>query len=371
MNYIKTIKKLSIIAIMITHNSYATMDFDLSGGFQFFSGDVFDLEKNQNKKKKDLRAPRFMTKGHISVKGKHKLDDESSIGADINILTTAKPSFNNGTYIYYDSTKFGRIELGSMKDAGRKMQITSLSVSTSQAWKYFAPLQDSDYPNASFITNTQVFINKDSKNHEYSRKFSYFTPKIGDKLRVGISYIPDSENIGGGLINATHPNNYKYKLDDGSLATISSAVKNAICYGVSYESNISDVIDFKIALNGGITVLTPDGPKTMSGFLQIADAYSATKPGNLAYYYAGVCLMRLGKFQDAISNFERYSNDDVIVKSMAEGSIGDAYVELGKSNEGIDHYLKASKISNTFTSPLTELRFKIANSLVGFGYNTT
>lgn len=109
---------------------------------------------------------------------------------------------------------------------------------------------------------------------------------------------------------------------------------------------------FKIALNGGITVLTPDGPKTMSGFLQIADAYSATKPGNLAYYYAGVCLMRLGKFQDAISNFERYSNDDVIVKSMAEGSIGDAYVELGKSNEGIDHYLKASKISNTFTSPL-------------------
>jgi len=62
--------------------------------------------------------------------------------------------------------------------------------------------------------------------------------------------------------------------------------------------------------------------------------------------------MRLGKFQDAISNFERYSNDDVIVKSMAEGSIGDAYVELGKSNEGIDHYLKASKISNTFTSPL-------------------
>lgn len=109
---------------------------------------------------------------------------------------------------------------------------------------------------------------------------------------------------------------------------------------------------FNIALHGGINVLTPDGPKTMTGFLQIADAYGSTKPGNLAYYYAGVCLMRLGKFQDAISNFEQYSNDDVIIASMAEGAIGDAHIELGKLNEGIEHYLKAAKLTNTFTSPL-------------------
>ena len=44
--------------------------------------------------------------------------------------------------------------------------------------------------------------------------------------------------------------------------------------------------NYDLALNG-------DGQ--FSGFLTIADSYSSTKSGNLANYYAAICLMNLGK----------------------------------------------------------------------------
>lgn len=47
---------------------------------------------------------------------------------------------------------------------------------------------------------------------------------------------------------------------------------------------------FKLALEGnGLN----------SGFLNVIDEYSSTKAGELATYYAGVCYLRLGEFENA------------------------------------------------------------------------
>jgi len=42
------------------------------------------------------------------------------------------------------------------------------------------------------------------------------------------------------------------------------------------------------------------------GFIDIADEYKSTRPGNLANYYAGICYLRSGQYEDAIDYLERF-----------------------------------------------------------------
>ena len=127
------------------------------------------------------------------------------------------------------------------------------------------------------------------------------------------------------------------------------AASNEIFYAQNYFERDS----FNIALNGGLNVQSSEGPKTMMGFKEIAEAYSSTKTGNLANYYAGICLLRAGKFDEAITYLEAFSGNDEMVAPMAIGAIGDANMELNKTDEAIKFYLSASeKSNNNFTTPL-------------------
>ncbi len=113
-----------------------------------------------------------------------------------------------------------------------------------------------------------------------------------------------------------------------------------------------DVDSFAIAVNGGKMVYTADGQKQMMGFEQVAEEYGMTKSGNLANYYAGICYLKLGKFEQAIERLEKYSLKDEMIAPMASGAIGDAYMEMNKLDEAIKYYLKASERSNNnFTTP--------------------
>ncbi len=98
-----------------------------------------------------------------------------------------------------------------------------------------------------------------------------------------------------------------------------------------------------LALNG-------DGERL--GFLDIIDDYGSTKSGNLANYYAGICYLKMGEYENAIDYLKKFESDDQIVSSMALGAIGDSYVQLGDIDKGIDYYLKAAKNNeNEFVSP--------------------
>ena len=109
---------------------------------------------------------------------------------------------------------------------------------------------------------------------------------------------------------------------------------------------------FRLALNG-------DG--NYFGFLQIADNYSVTKTGNLANYYAGICYLRLGNYNNAIEYLKNFDSNDALIAPIASGAIGDAYMELGNAQEAIDFYLKAANQSkNKFTSPIYYMKAALA-----------
>ena len=89
------------------------------------------------------------------------------------------------------------------------------------------------------------------------------------------------------------------------------------------------------------------------GFLDIANDYKFTRAGNLARYSAGVCYLHLGQFQDAIDFLDKYSKKDKVLGSLAIGATGDAYVELGDLDKGIEKYIEAADFAqNSFNTPL-------------------
>lgn len=104
----------------------------------------------------------------------------------------------------------------------------------------------------------------------------------------------------------------------------------------------------RLALNG-------DG--TNLGFIDIADEYSSTKAGNLANYYAGVCYLNMGEFESAIEYLDQFSGTDEILSVIAQGAIGDAFLELNQPEEALEYYTKASKINdNNFVIPIYLLK---------------
>lgn len=101
---------------------------------------------------------------------------------------------------------------------------------------------------------------------------------------------------------------------------------------------------FNLALNG-------DG--TYPGFLDIIDEYGSLPVGNASKYYAGVCYMRLGQYEDAIDMFNKFDSDDMMVGAMSLNLIGDANMELGNKEEALKYYLKAERqAKNDFLSPI-------------------
>lgn len=105
-----------------------------------------------------------------------------------------------------------------------------------------------------------------------------------------------------------------------------------------------------------------NGDGTALGFIDIADQYSVTPSGNLAQYYLGICYLKKGQFEDAITHLEEFDGTDQIVGPQATGAIGDANLELGKTDEAITYYLKAAEQNvNSFTSPLFLKKAALAN----------
>ena len=100
---------------------------------------------------------------------------------------------------------------------------------------------------------------------------------------------------------------------------------------------------FKLALNGAEGKL---------GFVGVAEEFSGTKAGNLANYYAGMSYLNLKDFQNAEKYLLAFKSDDQVLKALALGGIGDAYVETNKIDDAMAYYKKAAEANdNDFTTP--------------------
>lgn len=96
-----------------------------------------------------------------------------------------------------------------------------------------------------------------------------------------------------------------------------------------------------------------NGDGNALGFLDIIDDYGSSKSGNLAKYYAGLCYLRMGNFEEAISYLEDHEPSDQIIGPMAIGALGDAYLELNEPDKAVDYYMDAAEESiNDFTTPM-------------------
>jgi tetratricopeptide (TPR) repeat protein len=122
---------------------------------------------------------------------------------------------------------------------------------------------------------------------------------------------------------------------------------NAAIYKAEYYFGLDS---FNLALNGRADA---NGVEGFLGFNDIIDQYGSTDAGNLSRYYAGVCYLHLGKYDEAIENLKKFSSNDVILGSIALGCIGDAYRENKDSENAVKYYEKAARRnSNSFTTPM-------------------
>ena len=99
--------------------------------------------------------------------------------------------------------------------------------------------------------------------------------------------------------------------------------------------------DFELALNG-------DGNEL--GFVQILDEYG-TKAGMAVYFYAGVCELRLGNWESAISYLSSYKGKDGILSARAKACIGDAYIGLENYSKALEYFEAAAEtIDNIYAA---------------------
>ncbi len=89
------------------------------------------------------------------------------------------------------------------------------------------------------------------------------------------------------------------------------------------------------------------------GFLSIIDEYGITKSANLAHYYAGICYLKMGQFENALTYLKKFKTGDELVGPMATGAMGDVYMELKQTDKAAVLYMEAADMKkNDFTSPL-------------------
>jgi len=109
-----------------------------------------------------------------------------------------------------------------------------------------------------------------------------------------------------------------------------------------------------------------NGVKDTLGFAEISETYGVSPSGNLAQLYLGISYLRSGKYNEAIEALESYDGDDVMTSSLVLSAIGDAYTELNKTEEAINHYEKASrKEPNNFATPVILMKLGLAYETAG------
>lgn len=104
-----------------------------------------------------------------------------------------------------------------------------------------------------------------------------------------------------------------------------------------------------------------NGDGQHAGFLKVIRSYGGTKAGNLSHYYAGICYLKMGDYPNAVKYLEQFKGKGTMVEKVAQGSLGDAHMEAGNVQKGIDAYRKAtSGKGDLLITPVYLLRLGVA-----------
>jgi len=248
--------------------------FKLEGLFNFQGGyasqknivlqDQFVSKSNSDGQAEGSRKKiKFNTEAYFSASLRQQAE-EFAYGGKIVLVPTSKlktsPSLN-GSHIFFES-EFGKVEIGSPHDAASKLRVTAGDITAGGDWSNYGSIDDKalnykgippEFADAEDYFQDIVFrseLKQITDKAEPARKVSYYTPKI-QGLQAGISYTPDTGNTGGGAI-ATSTSGVKEVAIEGTNNTyvFNRNAKDAVSAGVSYEYNISDGVDLKVAASG-------------------------------------------------------------------------------------------------------------------------
>lgn len=102
------------------------------------------------------------------------------------------------------------------------------------------------------------------------------------------------------------------------------------------------------------------------GFKEIASKYSGTNTGNLANYYAGVCLVQTGKAAEAIPYLEKFSPEGNTLPLMKSALLGDAYADQNNFEKAMSYYQKsASDSKNEAVTPFVLMKIGLLAEKMG------
>lgn len=113
--------------------------------------------------------------------------------------------------------------------------------------------------------------------------------------------------------------------------------------------------NYELALNGDGNTL---------GFNQIIDEYGSYA-GTAVYFYAGVCDLQLGKYEEAVAHLDKYKGKDEILKAKALACKGDAYEGLEKYKDAVSCYEKAAAVADNMFAAAYLLKAGIACEELG------
>jgi tetratricopeptide (TPR) repeat protein len=129
----------------------------------------------------------------------------------------------------------------------------------------------------------------------------------------------------------------------GYRELISKPHRNEALEQMVIPQNYFEKDSFRLALKGQ-GLLEP-------GFETIVNEYGSTPAGNLAKFYAGVCSLKLGEYEQAIIYFDKFKSDDEIFAPRALANIGNCYVELGELKTAVKYFEQAAHKKDNLASP--------------------
>ncbi len=103
----------------------------------------------------------------------------------------------------------------------------------------------------------------------------------------------------------------------------------------------------------GIMLMEKDSTAlAIEEFEYIADEYESYEGGVLAHYSLGNLYFEQGRFEEAIAALEKVDLEDMYLMTLATGTLGDCYSELGDYAKAVTYYVQAAeRIDNELTSP--------------------
>jgi tetratricopeptide (TPR) repeat protein len=112
-----------------------------------------------------------------------------------------------------------------------------------------------------------------------------------------------------------------------------------------YDAAASDPRQFTIAIEG-----QPE--RGIMGLRSIVDNYGSTVSGELARFYLGNAYLHLGKYDDALKQFDSFSSSDNLLTAAAFAGLGACYEGKNNFADAAKRYEKAANaVANQAVTP--------------------